>query len=238
MKRIVVLTGAGISKESGIETFRDNEDSLWNNYDIKEVCTTQAYNTNREVVLDFYNQRRRQLATIEPNQAHIDLVSLEDYYNVNIITQNVDDLHERAGSSNILHVHGELTKARSCLYEMKSSPLDETIDIGYSDINLGDVNERGVQLRPHIVFFGDGVLDFHKAKSLVRHADIFIIIGTSLGVYPVADLPRSVPKTSQIYIIDPNVPEGMIYGDNVTFIQEPATVGVAKLVSELIEKAI
>ena len=135
MKRIVVLTGAGISEESGIETFRDNEDSLWNNYDIKEVCTTQAYNTNREVVLDFYNQRRRQLATVEPNQAHIDLVSLEDYYNVNIIAQNVDDLHERAGSSNILHVHGELTKARSCLYEMKSSPLDGTIDIGYGDLS-------------------------------------------------------------------------------------------------------
>jgi NAD-dependent deacetylase len=238
MKRIVILTGAGISKESGIETFRDGENSLWNNYDIKEVCTTAAYNTNREVVLNFYNERRKKLADVEPNQAHIDLVSLEDYYDVNIITQNVDDLHERAGSSNILHVHGELTKARSCMYETKSSPVDEVIKIGYNDINLGDVNEHGIQLRPHIVFFGDGILDFQKAKSLTRHADIFIIIGTSLGVYPIADLPRSVKRSSKIYIIDPNVPEGMIYGDNVTFIQEPATVGVAKLVSELIEKAI
>lgn len=237
-KKIVILSGAGLDKESGIKTFRDSEDSLWNNYDIKQVCTTTAYNTNREVVLEFYNERRRELIDVSPNQAHYDLVSLEDYYNVFHITQNVTDLLERAGSSNILHVHGELTKARSCLYDMKSSPLDETIDIGYSDTNLGDINEHGVQLRPHIVFFGDGVLDFHKAKSLVRHADIFIIIGTSLGVYPVAELPRSVPKTSQIYIIDPNVPEGMIYGDNVTFIQEPATVGVARLVSELIEKAI
>lgn len=238
MKRIVILTGAGISRESGIQTFRDNEDSLWNNHDIKEVCTTAAYKTNRGVLLEFYNERRRQLETVEPNQAHIDLVSLEDYYDVNIITQNVDDLHERAGSSNILHVHGELTKARSCLYEEKSSQLDEVIDIGYEDINLGDVNEHGVQIRPHIVFFGDAVLDFQKAKSLTRHSDVFIVIGTSLGVYPIADLPRSVPRNTPIYIIDPNVPEGMIYGDNVTFVQEPATVGVAKVVSELIEKAI
>jgi len=232
MKRIVILSGAGLDKESGIETFRDSEDSLWNNYKVEDVATPMGFLKDPGLVLDFYNQRRRQLAAVEPNQAHYDLATLEDYYDVVHITQNVSDLLERGGSTNILHIHGELTKAKT------NMTPDKIYDIDYNDINLGDLGEDGCQLRPDVVWFGESVTKLTDAERIAKTADIFIIIGTSLGVFPAAGLMMLAPKTTPIYLVDPNVPEGMIYQDRVTFIQEPATVGVAKLVSELIEKAL
>jgi len=232
MKRIVILTGAGISKESGIETFRDAKDSLWNNHKVEDVATPMAFIKDPGLVLEFYNERRRQLAGCVPNQAHKDLAQLESYYDVQIITQNIDDLHERGGSSNILHLHGKITEAKTNL-----SP-DKIYDIGYDDINLGDEGEDGVQLRPNVVWFGESVPAINDAERLARSADIFVIIGTSLGVYPAATLHRLTPKDAPIYIVDPNEPENMIYEDRVTFLQEPATTGVAKVVGELIEKAL
>lgn len=238
MKKIVILTGAGISKESGIETFRDSKDSLWNNHKVEDVATPAAFSKNPGLVLEFYNARRRQLASVEPNQAHIDLVSLEDYYDVQIITQNIDNLHERAGSTNVLHIHGELTKARSVKYTHKTSPFDEIIDIGYNDINLGDVNDDGVQLRPDVVWFGEAVTKLPDAERLARSADIFAVIGTSMVVFPAANLVLLAPKKTPLYFIDPVKPSQMIYENRATFIQEPATIGVAKMVSELVEKAL
>lgn len=231
MKKIVILTGAGISKESGIETFRDSKDSLWNNHKVEDVATPMAFLKDPELVLNFYNQRRQQLATVEPNQAHIDLASLEKYYDVQIITQNIDDLHERGGSTNILHIHGELTKART------NMTPEKTYDIGYNDINIWDLGEDGEQLRPDVVWFGEAVPKLPDAENIARSADIFIIIGTSLNVYPAAGLVNRVSKTSPIYLIDPNVPEGIAPKNRINMIQEPATIGVAKLVGELIEKA-
>lgn len=232
MKKIVILTGAGISKESGIETFRDAQDSLWNNHKVEDVATPMAFIRDPELVLKFYNERRQQLGTVVPNQAHKDLVQLEDYYHVDIITQNIDDLHERGGSSNILHLHGQITKAKT------NMTPDKIYDIGYDDINMGDLGEDGYQLRPDVVWFGESVPAINDAERITRGADIFIIIGTSLGVYPAATLHRLTPKGTPIYIVDPNTPEGMIYEDRVTFIQESATVGVARVVGELIEKAL
>ena len=230
-KKIVILSGAGLDKESGVETFRDSKDSLWNNYKIEDVATPKAFLKDPGLVLEFYNQRRRQLMSVEPNQAHYDLAMLEDYYDVAHITQNVSDLLERGGSSNILHIHGELTKA-------KTNMNPESIDIGYNDINLGDLDKEGFQLRPDVVWFGESVTKLPDAERIARTADIFVIVGTSLGVFPAAGLMMLAPKTAPIYLIDPHVPGGMIYRDRVTFIQEPATVGVAKLVGELIEKAL
>ena len=168
MKRIVILTGAGISKESGIDTFRDSKESLWNNHKVEEVATPMAFLRDPEMVLEFYNQRRRILGEVEPNQAHIDLVNLEDYYDVQIITQNVDDLHEKAGSSNVLHLHGSLTEAKTNM-----SP-DKIYDIGYDDINMGDVGEDGSQMRPNVVWFGESVTKINDAERLLKTADIYI----------------------------------------------------------------
>jgi NAD-dependent deacetylase len=231
-KKIVVLSGAGLDKESGIETFRDSKDSLWNNHRVEDVATPMAFLKDPSLVLEFYNQRRRQLAGCSPNQAHYDLVALEDYYDVFHITQNVSDLLEKAGSSNVLHLHGSLTEAKTNM-----SP-DKIYDIGYEDVNLGDVDDDGYQLRPDVVFFGESVPAINDAERITRAADIYIIIGTSLGVYPAAGLHRITRKDVPIYIIDPNVPEGMIYEDRVKFYQEAATSGVARLVGELIEKAL
>lgn len=232
MKRVVILTGAGISKESGIETFRDAQDSLWNNYKVEDVATPMGFLKNPEMVLEFYNERRKQLAGVEPNQAHIDLSELEDYYDVKIITQNIDDLHERGGSTDVLHLHGSLTEAKTNM-----SP-DKIYNIGYKDINIGDEGEDGVQMRPNVVWFGESVPAINDAERITKSADVFIIIGTSLGVYPAATLHRLTPKDTPIYIVDPSVPENMIYEDRVTLHQEPATTGVAKVVDELIKKAL
>lgn len=187
---------------------------------------------NEQLVLDFYNERRRHGATCKPNQAHHDLVQLEDYYDVQIITQNIDDLHEQAGSTNICHIHGNITESKTNM-----SP-DKIYQTGYKDINVGDLGEDGYQLRPNVVWFGESVTELPNAERIARSADVFVIIGTSLKVFPAAGLVMLAPKTAPIYFIDPNQPDNMIYEDRVTFIQEPATTGVAKMVGELIEKAL
>lgn len=226
-KHIVILTGAGISAESGIKTFRDS-DGLWENHRIEDVATFEAWQRNRELVLDFYNQRRRQLLECEPNEAHKLLVRLEEKYKVHIITQNVDDLHERAGSTNVLHLHGELLKVRST--------LDERLVYDWRrDLKSGDTCEKGAQLRPHIVWFGEQVPMMDVAGKIASKADIFIVVGTSLVVYPAAGLVHYTDFTVPKYVIDPNRPtiSGM---QNVEYITEKASTGVRLLVDRLMEK--
>ncbi len=195
MKKIVVLTGAGISAESGIKTFRD-ADGLWEGHDIMEVASPIGWNKNPTLVLDFYNKRRAQLLTVQPNKAHEILAELEKQFNIHIITQNVDDLHERAGSSSVLHLHGELLKVRSVANE-------KNIIHWKTDLNLGDCDEKGNQLRPHIVWFGEAVPLIEKAIEIVETADILVIIGTSLQVYPAAGLMNYVNQNVPVYYIDP-----------------------------------
>ncbi|MBR5171000.1 MAG: NAD-dependent protein deacylase [Muribaculaceae bacterium] len=200
MKHLVILTGAGISAESGLSTFRDNG-GLWQNYDAMELASIQGYRSNRAKVLEFYNARRKNLLTVAPNHAHQVLAELEQEFRVSIITQNVDDLHERAGSTNVLHLHGELAKVTGSLNPngpecIKEMPLDKPIE-------LGDKAADGSQLRPFIVFFGENVPNMPKAAKIVEEADIFVIIGTSLVVYPAASLVEHVPWDSPCYIIDP-----------------------------------
>lgn len=225
MKNLVILTGAGISAQSGIKTFRDS-DGLWENHRIEDVATFDAWHKNKELVLDFYNQRRRQLLECEPNDAHKLLVRLEEKYNVQIITQNVDDLHERAGSSNVLHLHGELFKVRSTLdehlvYEWKK------------DLKTGDKCDRGSQLRPHIVWFGEQVPMIETAAEITQTADIFVVIGTSMVVYPAAGLIHYLDNAVPKYVIDPNKPE-MAKFKNIEFITEKASIGVKKLLDILL----
>ncbi|MEC7378371.1 MAG: NAD-dependent deacylase [Pseudomonadota bacterium] len=196
---IVVLTGAGISAESGLSTFRDNG-GLWEKHSVYDVATPEAFARNQELVLRFYNERRRQLASAKPNEAHQRLAELEKRYRVTIITQNVDDLHERGGSSNVIHLHGELTKARS------SSHPELVYDIGYRDIQPGDCCDWGAQLRPHIVWFGEEVPLLEKAAEVVRSADYLLIVGTSLQVYPAAGLVHEVDMDVPITVIDPGEP--------------------------------
>ncbi len=195
MKKIVVLTGAGISAESGIKTFRD-ADGLWEGHDIMEVASPIGWNKNPTLVLDFYNKRRAQLLTVQHNKAHEILAELEKQFNVHIITQNVDDLHERAGSSSVLHLHGELLKVRSVANE-------KNIMHWKTDLNLGDCDEKGNQLRPHIVWFGEAVPLIEKAIEIIETADILVIIGTSLQVYPAAGLMNYVNQNVPVYYIDP-----------------------------------
>ena len=219
-KNIVVLTGAGMSAESGIATFRGS-DGLWEGHSVEEVASPEGWEKNREMVLDFYNQRRRQMGSVEPNDGHKGLKDLEEDFNVTIITQNVDDLHERANSSNILHLHGEITKVRSTLHP------ELVYDVRYKDIVLGDKCEKGAQLRPHIVWFGEMVPMLEKAASLTATADILVIIGTSMVVYPAASLYRYAPENTPVYIIDPDIPE--VYIPNLTKIQKGASEGVKEL---------
>lgn len=195
MKKIVVLTGAGISAESGIKTFRD-ADGLWEGHDIMEVASPIGWNKNPELVLDFYNKRRAQLLTVKPNKAHEILAELEEHFDIHIITQNVDDLHERAGSNKVVHLHGELLKVRSIVNE--NFVLDWK-----NDLNLGDFDLEGNQLRPHIVWFGEDVPMIEHAIDIVETADILIIIGTSLQVYPAAGLMNYVNQNVPVYYIDP-----------------------------------
>ncbi len=225
-KNIVVLTGAGISAESGIKTFRDS-DGLWENHRIEDVATFDAWQRNKELVLDFYNQRRRQLLQCKPNDAHKLLVTLEEKYNVHIITQNVDDLHERAGSTKVLHLHGELLKVRSTLDE-------HLIYTWEKDLLIGDKCEKGAQLRPHIVWFGEQVPMMEVAGSIAAKADIFIVIGTSLVVYPAAGLVHYTDFTVPKYVIDPNKPT-ISNMQNVEYITEKASVGVKQVVEKLME---
>ncbi|MBM1107567.1 NAD-dependent deacylase [Aurantibacter crassamenti] len=225
-KNIVVLTGAGISAESGINTFRD-ADGLWEGHDVMEVASPQGFANNPELVLDFYNQRRRQLLSVFPNAAHHALVDLEENFDVTIITQNVDDLHERAGSSQIYHIHGELLKAR-CTY-------NEDIVLDWKkDLVLGDLSDTGHQLRPHIVWFGEQVPVLEKAISITSKADILIIIGTSMQVYPAAGLIHEVVAHMPIYFIDPKPSVNQNDFNNLKIIAESATVGVPTLVTTLL----
>ena len=226
MKHIVVLTGAGMSAESGIKTFRD-ADGLWEGHDVMEVASPQGFAANPELVLDFYNQRRRQLFEVQPNTAHIALANLEKNYNVTIVTQNVDDLHERAGSTNVLHLHGELLKARSTYNEMDVQDWNH-------DLILGDLCVKGYQMRPHIVWFGEAVPMIEKAITICQTADILIIIGTSMQVYPAASLMHYVnPKTNIFYI---DLKPAMDSNAQVTVIAEKATVGMKKLKTILNDK--
>lgn len=228
MKTIVVLTGAGISAESGIKTFRD-DDGLWRNHRFEELATPQAWQQNPQLVLDFYNTRRKQLLECEPNAAHLALAELEKHFEVQIITQNVDDLHERAGSTNVLHLHGELRKVRST----KDPDLVYLLD-GW-ELKLGDNCEKGTQLRPHIVWFGELVPNIEVAVKQVQKADYFIVIGTSLLVFPAAGLVDFAPKNCPIALIDPKT---QIRGEdaNLRVIAEKAAIGVPKLVQELIQQ--
>jgi NAD-dependent deacetylase len=220
-KKIVVLTGAGISAESGLSTFRDSG-GLWDGHDISEVASIDGWYKNPEKVLEFYNKRRKQLLNVKPNKAHLFLAKLEKNHDVTIITQNVDDLHERAGSSNIIHLHGELTKARS---EINPKIL---VDIQYKDIAIGDMAEDGYQLRPAIVWFGEMVPLIETAANIIKNADYLIVIGTSLEVYPAANLVYHASKKTQKYIIDPKNPELKSY-ENWVHIKKFATEGVMEL---------
>jgi len=219
MKKMVVLTGAGISAESGISTFRD-VNGLWENHDIMEVASIDGWNVNPKLVLDFYNVRRAQLKEVFPNKAHFYLKELEKKFNVVIITQNVDNLHERAGSAKVIHLHGELNKVRSV-----ANPKDIIYREG--DLNLGDVAADGYQLRPHIVWFGEDVPMMQQAIDEVSSADIFLIIGTSLQVYPAASLIDYVPSQAKVICIDPN--HINLNKKNIIHLKEKATEGVKKI---------
>lgn len=228
-QRIVVLTGAGISAESGISTFRD-AGGLWEGHDIMEVASPQGWKKNRELVLDFYNKRRRQLQEVQPNRAHQALVELEKQYEVHIVTQNVDDLHERAGSSQVIHLHGELLKARSS--------LDETLVVEWTqDICIGDTCIKGSQLRPHIVWFGEMVPMLPVAAEIIAEADMVMIVGTSMQVYPAASLVGFAPLGVPIYYIDPkpSINYELSKLDNLTVLAESATVGVSQVVEQLLK---
>ncbi|WP_055436589.1 SIR2 family NAD-dependent protein deacylase [Lacinutrix algicola] len=223
MKHIVVLTGAGMSAESGLKTFRD-ANGLWEGHNVLEVASPEGFKANPELVFDFYNQRRRQLLTVKPNDAHYNLAALENDYKVTIITQNVDDLHERAGSNNVYHLHGELLKVRSIKNEAVVKPWT-------TDLNLGDLDENGHQLRPHIVWFGEAVPMIDKAIEICNTADILLIIGTSLQVYPAASLMHYVPENTASYFIDPKPSIGD--SKNLTVIEATATKGVKQFINLL-----
>lgn len=230
MKKIVVLSGAGISAESGISTFRDNG-GLWDNYDPMEVASASGWKKNPALVLDFYNQRRAQLEHVQPNQAHLDIAALESDYDVVVVTQNVDNLHEMAGSSDVIHLHGELTKVRpEDSYNEGDNYDDSRVkDVGFSPIDYGDVDERGVQYRPHIVFFGEAVPRIKDAFAELSEADYMIIVGTSLLVQPAASLWQYTPVDCPIYVIDPE--DTPISGEeSVIHIKEKATTGVARAI--------
>jgi len=230
MAKIVVLTGAGVSAESGLGTYRDNG-GLWDKYDPMEVASIEGWYRNRELVLNFYNMQREKLKDTQPNSAHYDIAALEKDNEVCVITQNVDDLHERAGSTNIIHLHGEAVKVRpeQGVYENTYSEK-EVINIGYSKVSLGDKAPNGSQLRPHIVFFGEAVPNMTRASQEVYRADIVLIVGTSLQVYPAAGLYQYAKTSAKIYIIDPadvNVP------DRVEHIKATATEGMKKFLKIL-----
>lgn len=223
-KHIVVLSGAGISAESGLKTFRDS-DGLWNGYDVYEVATPGGWRKNPQLVLDFYNDRRRDVAAAKPNEAHIGLARLEKDFDVTIITQNIDDLHERGGSSNVVHLHGEIFKMRSV------SDVDTIYEIK-GDIKIGDMATDGTQLRPHIVWFEEEVPMMEKAVRIVQNADYFVVVGTSLQVYPAAALLQYAPRYLPKFIIDKKSPAINDY-TNLTVIEMPATDGVKELIKYL-----
>ena len=229
-KKIVVFTGAGISAESGISTFRDSG-GLWDKYDIKEVATPEAWHKNQELVLRFYNERRKNVLEAQPNDAHKALVKLEAKFDVQIITQNIDDLHERAGSKNVLHLHGEILKARSTKNPQLIYPIK-----GW-EIKPGDKCELGSQLRPHIVWFGEMVPEIENAQNIASEADIFIVVGTSLNVYPAANLLHYTPPKCPMFLIDPN-DVNQPQGGNIVVLKNTAAKGVPILAEELLKGTI
>jgi NAD-dependent deacetylase len=223
-KKLVILTGAGISAESGLKTFRDS-DGLWEGYEVTEVATPRGWRKNPQLVLDFYNERRKNVAEAKPNAAHYGLAELEKDFDVTIITQNIDDLHERAGSTNVLHLHGEIFKMRS--------EWDETlISEIYGNIKLGDKAEDGAQLRPYIVWFEEPVPKIEEAVPIVYAADIFVVVGTSLVVYPAAGLINYVALETPKFIVDKKIPYSSSMR-NLTLIEKPATLGVMELIELL-----
>ena len=224
-RKITVLTGAGVSVESGIRTYRFS-DGLWENHNVEDVATIEGWYRNPALVLDFYNARRAQLADVKPNDAHRRIAELEKDWDVTVITQNVDNLHERAGSTRIIHLHGELTKVRpeNCCNDMDGFSEQTVFDIGNASISIGDLAPNGAQLRPHIVWFGEAVPKIEAAIDAVEAADVLLIVGTSLQVYPAAGLYRYAKSDTPIYIIDPNdVP---VRDGRVTHIKEKATTGM------------
>ncbi|MDX6746007.1 NAD-dependent deacylase [Polaribacter sp. PL03] len=225
MKKLVILTGAGISAESGINTFRDS-DGLWEGHNVMEVASPKGYSKNPKMVLDFYNKRRKQLLEVVPNKAHFNLAALENNFNVKIITQNVDDLHERAGSSKITHLHGELLKVRSSIDD------NEVLE-WRKNLILGDLCSKKSQLRPHIVWFGEMVPMLDKAIKITAEADILVIIGTSMQVYPAASLVNYIKPNTPIYFIDPKPSVSKNDFNNLTIIKDVASSGTDKLISYL-----
>src|SRR6056297_3113247 len=227
-KKLVVLSGAGMSAESGIRTFRD-KDGWWQNHNPMELASPEAFESDPQLVLGFYNYRRKKVMEAEPNEGHKGLVTLEQDFDVQIVTQNVDDLHERAGSKNVLHLHGEIRKARST--------VDENLiyNIQGWELKLGDKCDKGSQLRPHVVWFGEPVNAILDAASICEKADIFVVVGTSLNVYPAAGLIDYVPNNTPIFLIDPHDVNSM-YSSQITYIKEKATTGVPLLVEQLKEK--
>ena len=231
-KSIAVLTGAGVSAESGLGTYRDNG-GLWDNYDPMEVASIEGWYRNRKLVLDFYNMQRAKLAQTRPNEAHRLIAQLEDSYKVDVITQNVDNLHERAGSTHVVHLHGEATKIRPENTFTDEDGFSEryVVDCGYSEINLGDIAPNGAQYRPHIVFFGEAVPKMERAIEIVEKADIVLIVGTSLQVYPAAGLYRYAKWETPIYIIDPA--EVSLRDSRITHIRKVATEGMREFVDKI-----
>lgn len=225
MKKIVVLTGAGISAESGLQTFRDS-DGLWEGYNIEDVATPEAWQRDPVLVQNFYNMRRKAVLEAKPNSAHIALATLEQQYDVTIITQNIDDLHERGGSSRVVHLHGIITRSQSSLNPNLTYPID-----GW-ELKMGEVCELGSQLRAHVVWFGEAVPMIEEAARICSQADIFILVGTSLNVYPAAGLIHYVPNDVPKFIIDPKIPP--ITASNFTRIEARATEGVTLLMRELV----
>ncbi|NOQ73803.1 MAG: NAD-dependent deacylase [Crocinitomix sp.] len=225
-KKIVILSGAGISAESGLGTFRDT-DGLWEKYDLNEVATIDAWHRNSELVLSFYDARRTQVLASEPNKAHYALAELEKHFNVEIITQNIDDLHERSGSKNVLHLHGEILKGRSVLNDIHLYPIN-------GDIKMGDLTPDGHQMRPHIVWFGEAVPRMLDAEEIMSHCDILIVVGTSLNVYPAAGLRYACPDNSVKFLVDPN---NLPLGDQqFEHFQGTATEKIPLLVDKLIQE--
>ena len=226
MKNLVVLTGAGISAESGLKTFREMG-GLWESYDVMEVASPEGWNANMELVLRFYNERRKQLADAKPNTGHAGLVELEEHFKVHVITQNVDNLHEQAGSTRVLHLHGKLTEVRSTV------DANLIYDVGYKAINKGDNCDKGYQLRPNIVWFGEAVPAMEEAAAIASKADIFVVVGSSLVVYPAAGLVNYAPDHAPIFVVDPNEVNSPTYR-KVEYIKENAGKGVHILKEKLI----
>jgi NAD-dependent deacetylase len=227
MKNIVVLTGAGISAESGLKTFRDS-DGLWEGYNIEDVATPEAWQRNPRLVQQFYNERRKSVLEAEPNEGHKALARLQENFNIQIITQNIDDLHERAGSKNVLHLHGIITRAQSDVDPGMTYPIE-----GWQ-LSMSDICEYGKPLRPHVVWFGEAVPNMQYAASLCANADIFAVIGTSLQVYPAAGLIQYVPREILKYVIDVRIPD--IGNGNIRKIAKPAGIGVPIMEAELVTK--